>query len=524
MRRTDERRLRPIAVLCALLSCLCLFAGLAGCGGKTPADSSAVSGPGSTPDASSSDIGGDPTVPTGSDEPAGTTGAAGTTAAGAKTTVSHGGISGKPTGTTAGDKPFTKPTYDLKKRELIVWGATQPKKGTIDYESWKEVEQEYNCTLKFNKVSYSVAVNKQTAAALSGVSECDIWCTAWYDTFPSFIAKGMAAPLSDHYDFAADPNWKDMGGNENNYWAGKLYGLNNGASGPGWGLWYNKALLTKENLPDPAKLAAEGKWDWETFLGMCRTLTKKGTDGKTTQYGYYDEYLFVNLILTNGGKIVDIAAADGPTFAMASPEAKYAIRFGIDLANKYGVVPSIGSIGDATLLDMFPKGQVAFTTYAPDYGIACVGKGMKASDLGYTYFPKGPNAKDYAVHSATLSAVYIVPPQVKDLDAVTCVLQDYLCVWDKSEKFAVSREELLDIGYTSAGFGEIYKNNKDFLLNGGKKNVPSYVNNFFLGETLNTQLWYPLIKGEIDIDAGIKKVTPVIQTKIDELIMQSVGG
>ena len=51
-----------------------------------------------------------------------------------------------------------------------------------------------------------------------------------------------------------------------------------------------------------------------------------------------------------------------------------------------------------------------------------------------------------------------------------------------------------------------------------------HINNFFLGETLNTQLWYPLIKGEVNIDTGIKKVTPVVQTKIDELTMQSMGG
>ena len=171
---------------------------------------------------------------------------------------------------------------------------------------------------------------------------------------------------------------------------------------------------------------------------------------------------------------------------------------------------------------MFPKGQVAFTTYAPDYGLSCVSKGMRAEDLGYTYFPKGPNAKDYVVHAATLGMVYVVPPQVKDIAAVTCVLQDYICVWDSSEKFAVGREDLLDIGYSE--FGKIYTNNKEFMLNGGKKNKPSYINNFFLGETLNTQLWYPLIKGEVNIDTGIKKVTPVVQTKIDELTMQSMGG
>lgn len=153
-------------------------------------------------------------------------------------------------------------------------GESAPKKGDIWYESWKEVEAEYHCKLKFTKVSYSVAVSKMTAAALSGKSECDIWNAQWYDTFPSFVAKGIASPLSDQYPFDKDPNWADSG-NQNNYWNGKLYGLNTGAAGPGWGLWYNKAMLSAANLEDPAKLVEKGTWTWDTFRDMCVKLTKR---------------------------------------------------------------------------------------------------------------------------------------------------------------------------------------------------------------------------------------------------------
>ena len=415
---------------------------------------------------------------------------------------------------------FKKPKYDLKGREIVIWGTTAPKKGEIWYESWKDVEAEYNCKLKFTKVSYSVAVQKMTAGALSGTAECDIWNAQWYDTFPSFVAKGMAAPLSDHYAFSKDPNWQGDG-NRNNFWNGKLYGLNTGTSGPGWGLWYNKSMLRAANLKDPADLVKQGKWNWTTFLDMCQKLTKT-SGGNTTQWGYYDEYLFMNLILTNGGEMIDIDNKSGPKFTMNSEATKYAMRFAIDLANKYKVVPSIGSIGDSNLLEMFPKGKVAFTTYGPGYGPVCVSKGMNVKDLGYTYFPKGPNAKDYVLHAPTLDPVYIIPPQVKNIAAITCVLQDYLCVWDASEKFAVSKNDLLDIAFSGTEYKEIYKNNKDFILNGGKKNKPSYVNNFFLGETLNTGLFYPLLKGEVNVDTGVKKIAASVQTKVDELVMQSM--
>lgn len=438
------------------------------------------------------------------------------------TSSSAGGINAKPTASPS-KTGFVKPSYNLKGRNIILWGATQPKSGTIEYASWKDVEAQYNCTLTFKKVTYSVAVTKQTAAALSGTSECDIWYAQWYDVFPSFLAKGMAAPLSDYYDFVNDPAWSGSDGNNNNYWNGKLYGLNNGVSGPAWGLWYNKKLLAKENLEDPASLVKKNAWTWDKFLDMCKKLTKDTNgDKKTDQWGYYDEYLFINMILTNGGEIIDVSNKNGPAFTMNSAATNYAIRYAVDMANKYGVVPSIGSIGDPTLLEMFPKGQVAFTTYAPAYGPLCVSKGMNPSDLGYTYFPKGPNAKDYVVHAPTMDAVYLIPPQVKDIKPVACVLQDYLCVWDKTEKFAVPKSDLLDVQFATDSYGVIYDNNKNFMLNGGSKNKPSYINNFFLGDLLNTSLLYPLIRSEIEVESGIKSVTPKIQTKIDELVNQTL--
>lgn len=435
----------------------------------------------------------------------------------------QGGVNAKPTATASTSTAFVKPVYNLNGRNIIIWGANQPKIGTIEYESWKDVETQYNCVLTFKKVTYSVAVTKQIAAALSGTSECDVWFTQWYDVFPSFLGKGMVSPLSDYYEFSKDPNWSASDANDSNYWNGKLYGINNGVSGPAWGLWYNKALLAKENLEDPASLVKQNKWTWEKFLEMCQKLTKdKDGDTKIDQWGYYDEYLFVNLILSNGGEVIDVKNPKGPTFTMNSTATNFAIRYAIDLANKYGVVPSIGSIGDSTLLEMFPKGQVAFTTYAPGYGPLCVSKGMNAKDLGYTYFPKGPNATDYVIHAPTMNSVYVVPPQVKDIKPIVCVLQDFICVWDKSEKFAVNKSDLLDVTFSTDEFNTIYANNKEFLLNGGSKNKPSYINNFFIGELLNTQLLYPLIKSEIDVETGVKSITAKVQTKIDELTMQTL--
>ena len=446
----------------------------------------------------------------------------------AETSSNGGGTSGNGGGGTTssgGSGGFTPPTYDLSGKTINIWTPSgAPKKNTLEYASWKYVEEKYKCTIKFTKVSYEVCVNKMSAAAISGKADCDIWEAAWYDTYPSFIGKSMATPLNKYYPFDQDPNWKSDENWNLNTWNGNLYGLNYGAEPPRWGMWYNKALLRQAGAEDPATLVKQNKWTWEKFLEICQKVTKTTSSG-VEQWGYYDEYLFVTCILTNGGEIIGRDSSGNYKFNLNSEKAKKGMNFALDLLNKYKVVPHVGSVGDPILLDMFKQGNVAFTTYAPEYGPEAVAKGIKASDLGYTYPPKGPDATDYVIHAATYSPVYVVPPQLDETwkKQVICVLQDMLCVWDSSKPFAVKKADILDIGFSKSEYKGIYENNKDFMLNGGKKNKVAYLNSFKLFDMLNENLIYPLFKGETTMESALSKVTPMAQSRIDEYVALTKG-
>ena len=421
-----------------------------------------------------------------------------------------------------GTQPAVRPavTDALQGKTINFWsGVGEPGRNTIEYQSWKDVEERYGVTINFERVSYNIAVTRNLGAALSGISECEIWVASWYDVFPAFIGRQMALPLSDYYDFDNDPNWKDLPGAENQKWGDVRYALSNGVEGPAWGLWYNKELLRRENLEDPAELVKQGRWDWDTFLDMCRKLTKT-EGGQTTQWGYYDEYLFVNAILTNGGHIVDASDPDNPVFDISSDAARNAMNWALSLINTYRVVPNEGAIGDPVLNAMFYEGKVAFFTYQANYGPSlCVPGGMRAADLGYTYFPKGPDADDFAIHAPSLGPVHIIPPQTEhDKTALVQLLQDYLCVWDKTKPFAVDYSELMEIAYSDALWDTIFENNEEFLMTGAAKNKPSYIISFNLGDILNMHLFNPLSAGNIDLQTGISAVTPRAQAQIDQLI------
>lgn len=428
-----------------------------------------------------------------------------------------------PSGT--GNTVFTPPSYDLSGKTITIWiPSGEPKKNTLEYASWKYVEEKYKCKVKFQKVSYEVCVNKMSASAISGKAECDIWQGQWYDTFPSFIGKSMATALNKYYPFDQDPNWKSDDNWTLNAWNGNIYGLNYGVEPPRWGMWYNKALLRQVGAEDPAALVKENKWTWSKFLDICQRVTKK-TSGGVEQWGYYDEYLFATCILTNGGEIISKDAAGNFKFNLSSEKAKEGMNFALDLVNKYKVTPSVGSVGDPILLDMFKQGNIAFTTYSPEYGPEAVAKGVKASDLGYTYPPKGPKANDYVIHAPTNSPLYIVPPQLDETwkKQVVCVLQDMVSVWDSKKPFSVKKSDILNTNFSKSEYKGIYENNKDFMLNGGKKNKVAYLNSFKLFDMINEFYIYPLYRGESTMESALAKITPMAQSRIDEYVNLTKG-
>jgi len=242
------------------------------------------------------------------------------------------------------------------------------------------------------------------------------------------------------------------------------------------------------------------------------------------QWGYYDCYLMPNAIISNGGTLIDMTDASKPKFDINNEKSKSAIKWAYDLVNTHKVVPALGNVHDTELYDYFYNLKTAFFTYSAPFGPLCVQKGMKPADLGYTYFPKGPDAQDYAVFAPTLKPVFIVPPQIKkDKKAIVSLLQDYLCVWDKSKDFAVDYSEIYDISFSSTDWTGIYEPNKEFLTTGGLKNKSGYLNNFMIVDLLNSDLWEPIASGKTDIQTAITGVTPKAQAQINQLMMTSLS-
>jgi multiple sugar transport system substrate-binding protein len=103
--------------------------------------------------------------------------------------------------------------------------------------------------------------------------------------YPALVRKGYFLPLmpfieQEGGDFLAD--FSPVALDECRY-RGELYAMNV-LFGPVI-LYYNKALFAAAGLPEPYGLAKQGRWAWDTFVNATERLTKRGKDGRPTQFG-----------------------------------------------------------------------------------------------------------------------------------------------------------------------------------------------------------------------------------------------
>ncbi|MCL5961770.1 MAG: extracellular solute-binding protein [Chloroflexi bacterium] len=105
-------------------------------------------------------------------------------------------------------------------------------------------------------------------------------------------------------------------------------------------MMYDKRVFDDAGVPVP-----ESSWDWSTFLGLARQVTKAKDDPQNDVYALNlaGPLLLPAFIWQNGG---DLVSKDGLFYLLNEPAALEAVKFYYDLMNTYKVVPPMPKPGD----------------------------------------------------------------------------------------------------------------------------------------------------------------------------------
>lgn len=343
---------------------------------------------------------------------------------------------GTPTTSKDTPKQQEEAVFDMKGEsiKLLVWGGgPDPKteEGDLTLQKQAEVEKKYNTKVIWDVVPWGEAVQKLTAAQLSGEPAADLVMMEYAWAFPVMAAQGYFRTVDDIFNFD-DAKWPKNLRQVGSY-DGKMYGFTTG-TGAATGIYYNRAILEREGLKDPHDLVAKNEWNWDAFLNIANKATRDlDGDSKIDQWGLvgYAPIITRNWIYANNGKIVD--NINGKlTFTCGEPNAIEAMRYMYDLVHTHkAMMPNTnGNFEDYNESQkVFNSGKAAMVSGEIWEGST---RGDMTDEYGFVWYPKGPKATEYS-NVVTNFSLWFMPSNAKHPKEVAKIFEE-LQLWDRLQK------------------------------------------------------------------------------------------
>ncbi|MGN0174438.1 MAG: ABC transporter substrate-binding protein [Acutalibacteraceae bacterium] len=186
---------------------------------------------------------------------------------------------------------------------------------------------------------------------------------------------------------------------------------------------YNKKLLNKKKLADPAKLAAEGKWDWETLQKYAK---KFDNDKNVTGFcASYTDMLFETIAYQYGTKLTKVSRGSQPTTNITDAKVKSALT---EISN--------WCVGKKAWAETFsgqawnyPKNQLAEGKVAMYFGnhdaIQNLAGSSYKNDMGIAPFPNKKGSKSYTNISVPQFIAFVPIVNQNDASKILFIRNEY---------------------------------------------------------------------------------------------------
>ncbi len=160
-----------------------------------------------------------------------------------------------------------------------------------------------------SNVEYLTVGDHDPASIASAIAAGDVWDIQYVFTcvrHPGDIVDGLYDPIDGYYD----PNDEriDEEAMRNAYFDGHYYGISNNHMNEINYFTYNENVFKENGIKTPHEYYAEGKWNLDSFMEMCKALDEKDLKMNNGNFGrpdwilnratkWNDEYTEVEIIL-----------------------------------------------------------------------------------------------------------------------------------------------------------------------------------------------------------------------------------
>lgn len=352
--------------------------------------------------------------------------------------------------------------YDSEDRPNMEAGASELSDAIIARN--KAIEEKFNCKITYEYYDPTGFYNEMYPLIMSGEKVADIMDVTLFTYGKLSVGEYL-------YDMTKLPNVNFS----NKHWlkiyddtavlpSGTRYGASAMFANPythGFGIYYNKRLVSELGLEDPYKLLAEDKWNWDTF-GTLLGKAMKDVDSDAV-FGNSDIYSITGgldggitaFYLANGEKMFNIADDGEVKYAMTGDNVIPTLTKMKSMFSKPGAYYYGG--GDSSLCtDMFINGQVTFYINLTTRGQAL--REMK-DDFGLLPIPMGPDVKNYYSPIDHNTPIVCVPSSIDNPEATGTILEA-LAATSYSE-LEIWKNEISDLYYRD---DESAKNLSEYIL------------------------------------------------------------
>lgn len=327
------------------------------------------------------------------------------------------------------------------------------------FDNVKTIEDKYNCTFKWDNLTYDGVKESINTSILAGTPDCDIYLVETGMGVPA-QANGLALDLktvlpadSDIFTTQKVMKYLDLGDGKACIFYPTSASAQVEATYP---LAYNVQMLEENNLEDPCELYDKGEWTWDKFNEYCQVLTQDTDgDGQNDQYGYcgYNRETLECLMMSNGANI-----ANGTKEGITSTAMAETLKEVSDLFNVYNVCFPYDYEGTPSdsMRNQYTQGNIGFFPCAcwiqanhPDYDFT----GEQANlpfDVKYVRWPVGPsgNKDTNAGKNLTSGTFYMLPAGVQEPERVYNMFYD-LMNWYGGDESMRDDKKTLNWWYTS---------------------------------------------------------------------------
>lgn len=263
----------------------------------------------------------------------------------------------------------------------------------------KYVEDNYNCKIEFVAIDGDY-VSKYITSVLAGDPICDIGYVVTDKLMPSLIEGGIAYPISDLNVIDFDNyKWRQDVSMGCEY-KGKNYGLLPMDPEIRYGIFWNKTLFEKYNLPDLYELYKNDEWTWDKLkeIAIAGNIDTDN-DGTYDIHGFNArENLEWNYIYSNGAKIAN-KTDKGLEVKINDPRVVEALTAFQDFTTNVDYLT--GWLGDwqSEIWDFRDgKSMMCLEEYWISYGYLTKKDTGMTDEWGWVPFPKGPSATDWSCY------------------------------------------------------------------------------------------------------------------------------